>query len=110
MVQLTCVSGSCRNHIFEKLTAKYRDEIEGLEGKIEDASAEKATCEELLRFSKVLLMDIGAAWKQGSVEQKQKVQNILFPNGLNYHPQKGILNVSKDCFFSELESIAKRKV
>jgi hypothetical protein len=55
-------------------------------------------------------VDIGAAWNMGSVEQKQKVQNILFPSGINYHPQKGILNFSNDCLFNQLESLAAGKV
>jgi site-specific DNA recombinase len=95
--------------MFDKLSQKYRDEIEVIEGKIADAHAEKATFEDLLAYSKVLLMDIGAAWKQGTLEQKQKVQNILFPSGLNYHPEKGILNSSKGCLFYELENLVAGK-
>ena len=37
------------------------------------------------------------------IDRKQRVQNVLFPNGLKYYPETGILNSDSDCLFSQLE-------
>ena len=57
-----------------------------------------------------MLADISAAWQRGNVEQKQRVQNLLFPSGLTYHPEKGILNSDNDSLFSNLEDLQAGKI
>jgi hypothetical protein len=71
---------------------------------------EEATFQELLEFSKSMLVDIPLAWAQADLDQKQRVQNVLFPSGLKYHPEKGILNSDNDCLFSQLESFLGGKM
>ena len=56
-----------------------------------------------MEFSENLLVDISTAWEQADVNQKPRLQNILFPNGLKYHPEKGILNADNDSLFNCLE-------
>ena len=45
-----------------------------------------------------------------NVDQKQRVQNVLFPSGLKHHPEKGILNSDNDCLFSQLEAFLGGKM
>jgi hypothetical protein len=42
-------------------------------------------------------------WKIAAPEQRQKVQNLLFVDGLTYCPKQGILNRSKSSLFSTLK-------
>jgi hypothetical protein len=60
------------------------EDIAALENRIAEAIAEKATVEELVDFSKSLLVDVSKAWATADLDQKQRVQNVLFPSGLNY--------------------------
>ncbi len=53
---------------------------------------------------------IPMAWTQADLDQKQRVQNVLFPSGLNYHHEKGILNSDNDCLFSQLEAFLGGKM
>jgi hypothetical protein len=94
--------------IFEKMSAKFEEEIASLKARLTDE--EKATFEELLAFSKSLLVDISTAWERADIDQKQRVQNVLFPNGLKYHPAKGILNSENDCLFNQLEDFSSGKM
>jgi site-specific DNA recombinase len=96
--------------VFEQMNRKFVDDIAGIENQIADAHMEKATFEELLLFSKSLLVDISTAWERADVDQKQRVQNTLFPNGLKYDPEKGILNSENDCLFNRLEDFATGKM
>jgi site-specific DNA recombinase len=96
--------------VFERMNRKFEEEIAGLENQITEVNLEKATFEQLLAFSKAMLADISTAWAIAGVDQKQKVQNVLFPEGLKYHPQKGILNSDNDCLFSQLEAFVGGKM
>ena len=95
---------------FEQMNRKFEDDIAALENQIAEADMEKATFEQLLDFSKSMLVDIPAAWTGANVDQKQRVQNILFPKGLNYHPEKRILNSDNDCLVGRLEAFVGGKM
>ena len=95
---------------FAQMNQKFEEDIAALESQIAEADMEKATFEQLLEFSKSVLVDIPTAWERASLDQKQRVQNVLFPNGLKYHPEKGILNSENDCLFSQLEGFLGQKI
>ena len=96
--------------VFDDMSSQFEQDIDSLEAQIADAQQESATFQQLVEFSKSLLVDIASAWKAADIDQKQRVQNILFSNGLKYHPEKGILNSDKDCLFTTLEDFAAGKV
>ena len=96
--------------LFETMNTKFNEEIASLKEQIAGANMESATFDELWDFSKSLLVDIATAWKRAEVDQKQRVQNILFPDGLKYHPQKGILNSSKETLFNQLQDFVSGKM
>jgi DNA invertase Pin-like site-specific DNA recombinase len=89
---------------FETLNQNIEDEVAEVKARLEECEAAKATFDEVLNFSQSMLVDIGKAWELGNVNQKQKVQNILFPDGLNFDPEKGILNPENTCLFNHLEN------
>jgi hypothetical protein len=61
-----------------------------------------------VRFAELLLMDIARAWQIAKPEQRQRVQNLLFHDGLQYSPESGILNRSKSCLFTALEQLSDK--
>jgi site-specific DNA recombinase len=95
---------------FEQFNRKFSEDIATLETQIEEAEAEKVTFDQLWEFSRSLLIDMATAWQRADVDQKQRVQNVLFPSGLKYHPQDGILNVDNDCLFNQLEGFVSGKI
>jgi site-specific DNA recombinase len=96
--------------VFERMNGRFQEDIAALESQITEAHLEKATFEQLWAFSKSMLLDIATAWKRANIDQKQRVQNVLFPRGLKYHPEKGILNSDSDCLFNELEGFVSGKI
>jgi hypothetical protein len=94
---------------FHQMNSRFEEEIPGLESQVAEVESEKATFEPLWSFLS-LLVDIASAWAKAGVDQKQRVQNILFPTGLECHPEKGILNSSNDCLFSQLENFVSGKI
>jgi hypothetical protein len=89
---------------FPSLKKRFEDQISSLEAQVADAATAKATFNELLAFSQAMLIDIGSAWLRADLDQRQRVQTALFPSGLKYHRETGILNPDKDSNFSQLES------
>ena len=59
-------------------------EILTLEMKIEEARQDEIELNELLDFSENLLLNAAGAWNQSGLEQKQRLQAVLFPEGLTY--------------------------
>jgi hypothetical protein len=96
--------------IFETMNGRFNEEIAALKEQIATAKMERASFDELWEFSKSLLVDIAIAWKNADVDGKQRVQNILFPGGLKYHPEKGILNSENDCLFNQLEDFTSGRM
>ena len=96
--------------VFERMSRKFEDDMAAIEAQIAEADMLKVTFEQLLEFSKSMLVDIATAWKRADLDQKQRVQNVLFPGGLKYHPEKGILNSDNDCLFSQLEAFVGGKM
>ena len=96
--------------VFETMNTRFNEEIALLEGQIAEAKMESARFDEPWQFSKSLLVDIATAWRRADVDQKQRVQNILFPDGLKYHPEQGFLNSGKESLFNQLEDLVSGKM
>ena len=53
-----------------------------------------------------MLVDIAGAWQRAGADQRQRVQNLLFSDGLLYSEDRGFLNTSKPSLFTVLEGIS----
>jgi hypothetical protein len=81
-----------------------------LKDRVAQFSLAKATFEQVVEFSKSLLVDISAAWEIADLDQKQRVQNALFLGGLKYHPKNGILNPDNASLFCQLDNFLGGKM
>jgi site-specific DNA recombinase len=69
---------------YHQMKEALEQEILTLEMKVNDARQEEVEIEELLDFSENLLLNAPGAWNQSGLEQKQRLQQVLFPRGLTY--------------------------
>jgi hypothetical protein len=57
-----------------------------------------------LSFAEDLLLNIAGVWERFSLDQKQRLQEVLFPNGVEY--QDGVYRTQQMSFlFRGLESV-----
>ena len=63
-------------------------DILALELRINDARQDEIEIEELLEFAENLLVDAAATWNRSGLEIRQRLQQVLFPQGVTY--QDGI--------------------
>jgi len=59
-------------------------EILTLEMKVNEARQEEIDIQQLLDFSENLLLNAARTWSESGLEQKQRLQQVLFPQGVNY--------------------------
>ena len=63
--------------VFQRMNDRFEEEIASLQNQLVEADSQKATFEQLLDFSDRWLVDISTAWSMASLDQKQRVQNLL---------------------------------
>jgi len=90
---------------FEEEKANLEVERYQIEDQKRGIVSMQATADSFLRFAELHLADIANVWRIAGPEQRQRVQNLLFREGLAYSPEQGILNRSKSSLFSVLEGM-----
>ena len=88
---------------YEHERAEVTVQIYEIEERIREMTPEHSVAQ-FVHFAQLKLVDMASAWKIAEPEQRQRVQNLLFQDGLGYIPKSGILNRSKSSLFSVLES------
>jgi site-specific DNA recombinase len=89
---------------FNEAKADCEKEIARIESKVREINSRRADADSFVRFAELQLVDIAKIWQIAGPEARQRVQNLLFQDGLQYSSQSGILNRSKSCLFSVLEA------
>jgi hypothetical protein len=95
-----------RNHNHRN---SYQTGSSGFQEELRIADSNRATLDAFVRFAELHLMDIACAWQIAAPEQRQRVQNLLFHDGLEYSPESGILNRSNSCLFTVLEKLSDKE-
>jgi hypothetical protein len=94
---------------YNEANAEFCAEIAVAEQELQAISSNKGTQDAFIRFAELHLMDIARAWQIAEPEQRQRVQNLLFGDGLHYSSESGILNRSNSSLFSMLHAIKSEK-
>ena len=87
---------------YTEANANYRRESEALEQELQAVNCARQDTESFVRFAELQLVDISGAWQIANPEQRIRIQNLLFKDGLEYSPKQGILNRSNSSLFSML--------
>ena len=95
---------------FESLKEKLEGQIANVQAQISATEETKATFTELLEFSRSISVNLANAWLVADIDQKQRVQKTLFPDGLKYDKEKGVLNPGNDSVFCQLQNFLLGKL
>ena len=69
---------------YREMKESLEQEILTFEMKINDARQDEIEIEELLDFAENLLLSAAGTWKQSGLELRQRLQLVLFPDGVTY--------------------------
>ena len=53
----------------------------------------------MLAFAEHVVLDAGRLWLEGTLDQKQRLQQVLFPKGVTYSPATGFGTLETCVFF-----------
>jgi hypothetical protein len=69
--------------------------------------SQRGTLEAFLGFSKLMLVDVSAAWQRADAEQRLRVQTFLFRDGVAYHQEHKFLNTTNPTLFQQLRALTR---
>ncbi len=82
----------------------YREQMEELEERLtltdielQDAKTEELDVEALLQFAHAVLQDAERLWVESPLEHRQRLQEVMFPEGLSY-TEDGEFGTAVTCF------------
>ena len=90
---------------YVQANADFDEEIEGITQQISTVRSRRGTLDAFLGFSKLMLVDISAAWQRADAEQRLRVQNFLFRDGVAYHKDQKFLNTNNPTLFQQLTAL-----
>ena len=88
---------------YEENNAEFAAEIGAIEAELRLIESDAGKMDSFIRFAELRLVDMSRVWEIASPEQRQRVQNLLFRDGLDYLMRAGFLNRSKSCLFNAIE-------
>jgi hypothetical protein len=103
------MNGEVTREEFEEANAAFRDKILDIEEKVRTFASTRVTAESFVHFAELQLTDMAHVWRIASPEQRERVQNLLFQDGLDYSPKSSFLNRSKSSLFNALKTIDLQK-
>ena len=69
---------------YDRQRDKLREETALVEIELHEARLDELDVEGVLGFAEHLLRNVGRAWLEASLDQRQRLQQVLFPEGLSF--------------------------
>ena len=101
--------GEVEQSDYEEANVEFTREIAGVERELREVDSAQANTDAFLRFADLLTLDVEGAWLIGTPEQRVRVRNLLFQDGLSYLPDSGISNTSNSCLYTLLGAMTAEK-
>jgi site-specific DNA recombinase len=73
---------------YNEMRAKLAEELTLAEMELHEAQAEQIEVETVLEYAELVLTNASNLWKAAPSAQKQRLQQVLFPEGVNYSEGK----------------------
>ena len=90
---------------YAQANAEFDSEIAALEEQLRATTFGRVALKAFLGFANAMLIDLAAAWQRAQGEQRVRVQNLLFQNGLRFSQKSKKFEHLKPCLFSTMEEM-----
>jgi site-specific DNA recombinase len=88
---------------YRKMNAELREEILTLEMELTDSKSESLEVESLIEYAESILLNAPDFWRAAGLDEKQRFQQVLFPEGVEYSGM-GFGTTTTCLFFSGIEA------
>ncbi len=101
--ELKYISDQITEDIYNKHAQQIRSEIGELSKGIDSASMSSSNIEKVVQNCLAISQNISQAWISAEYEKKQHLQKMVFPEGIMYNKQNGVVRTSKvNLIFNEI--------
>ena len=98
--------GEVSQYDYTQANSEFDKEIEAIQGRLQSEQSGGATLAAFLRFADAMMLDVAGAWRGAKPDQRIRLQNLLFQNGLPYSEQFSDFGDIKPSLFSVMQEIA----
>jgi len=95
--------------LYRKEDDRLAQEIALAKIEFHDAEMEEMDIEGVLGFAESMILDARRMWVEGTLEQRQRLQKVLFPKGVTYSTQSGFGTAETSLFFRWLAVATEKK-
>lgn len=100
------VLGQINQELFEKYSAKYKDELVEMNEEFRNCSIDSSNLENAVEKCLTIAQNISSAWVLASFENKQRLQKLIFPEGVLYNKKKGVVRTLRtNSLFAAIEPL-----
>jgi len=106
-VELKFINDQITEVLYNKHSQQLRCEIEELTQEIESTSLNSSNLEKVVQNCLLIAQNISHTWVSADYDSKQRMQKMVFPDGVLYNKQKGVVRTPKVNFiFNEIPLLA----
>ena len=100
--------GEIEKDIYNKFSEKYRSEIKGFESEIQNPQISSSNLQKAIDKALMMSTRLHDTWTSGDLEQKQKLQKLVFPSGIGYDKQNDRVQTKRvNSIFSAIPLLTK---
>ena len=100
--------GEITKELYNKYSIRYNDEIQLLNSELEKSDINSSNFEKAVEKCLEIAQNISSAWLSAGFENKQRLQKLVYPEGIGYNKEEGVVRTSKiNSLFSEIAPLAR---
>lgn len=85
------MNDSINKELYDKYTKKYREDINNLRADLRKCDIDGSNFEKATEKCLSIAQDLGTVWVSASFHDKQRIQDLVFPEGILYNKEKGVV-------------------
>lgn len=97
--------GGVAESVYRRQDDKLAEEIALARTELHDEELVEIDVEGVLNFAEAVMLDARRLWIEGSLEQRQRLQQVLFPGGVTFDQEQGFGTAETAVFFRWLSAI-----
>lgn len=102
------IIGEIPKVLYDKYSTRYKDEIRLLITELDKSSITSSNFENAVEKCLEIAQNISAAWVSAGFENKQRLQKLVYPEGMVYNKQEGVVRTFKiNSLFNEIAPLAR---
>jgi site-specific DNA recombinase len=100
--------GEIEKDIYNKFLGKYKSEIKAFEAEIQHPEISSSNLQKAIDKALIMSSRLNETWTYGDLEQKQKLQRLVFPSGIGYDKQNNRVRTKRvNSIFSSIPLLTK---